>query len=702
MRLAFFRWLTLCLIFACSASVSVEYADPAAELAQSASGTNRLFGASSPYLAMHGEDPVDWYPWGEEAFEEAKRRNVPVFLSVGYFACHWCHVMHHESFQDPDVAAYLNANFVSVKVDREERPDIDALYMDAVQILNGNTGWPASIWMTPDREPFYAGTYFPPVGRGGRLGFKEVLTQISGDWAGRPGEIEKFSQRIVRRLQAQASTQSRGAIPERVDELVAEDLYQRWNRSLKGWSNSKQFPMTARPHFLLRYAVKTGDAQALHIVEDQLEAMDAGGIHDHLGGGFHRYTVDPFWRVPHFEKMLYDNGQLLGTYAEAFLVTKEQRFAEVARGIGEWLLAEMQRPQGAFYASQSADSEGEEGTFYVWKPSEIKAVLGDADDFIQAYGVTEKGNFEGNRTVLVRHFGEPESPGLKADRAALFTARSQREHPPTDTKAIVAWNGLAISGLARAGRMLGERRFVEAAIRAAEDVLGFVRADGSLPRVLAEGAPLGILADYAFLAEGLLDLYEADMSPKWLIAADALAGKMVALFQDSETGAMFQTAESVELIARKSEPTDGSEPSGPGRALRVMKRLASLGAPSVEGGAILAGLENNAWLYSQAPGVASSLAEAAETSAVSFVVAADSLAEASEFRALFSEELRPDVMFSVVLPEQTESLLGFVGLQGKVPGEKEPLGYVCRDGACKEPTSDRALLRKQLALKKHD
>ena len=693
---AFFRWLALCFIFACSASVSVENADPSVELAQSASGTNRLFGASSPYLAMHGEDPVDWYPWGEEAFEEAKRRNVPVFLSVGYFACHWCHVMHHESFQDPDVAAYLNANFVAIKVDREERPDIDALYMDAVQILNGNTGWPASIWMTPAREPFYAGTYFPPEGRGRRPGFKEVLTQITGDWTGRPGEIEEFSKRIAKRLQVQAANQSRGTVPERVDELVAEDLFLRWDHALKGWSNSKQFPMTARPHFLLRYAVKSGSSQALHMVEDQLRAMDAGGIHDHLGGGFHRYTVDPYWRVPHFEKMLYDNGQLLGVYAEAFVVTQERRFAEVAIGIADWLIREMQRPEGAFYASQSADSEGEEGTFYVWTPAEVRAVLGEPDAFLKAYGVNDKGNFEGNRTVLVRLWGDPDAAGLKADRAALFAARALREHPPTDTKAVVAWNGLAISGLARAGRLLGERRFVEAAIRAAEDVLGFVRPDGSLPRVLAEGAPDGILADYAFLAEGLLDLYEADINPKWLIAADALAGKMVALFQDPETGALFQTAANVELIARKSEPTDGAEPSGPGRALRVMKRLSSLGAPSIQSAAITAGLENNSWLFTRAPGVASSLAEAAETPAVSFVVAADSLSDARLYRALFNHQLRPDVMFSVVLPEHAAALSGFVGLLGKVPGEEAPMGYVCRDGACKAPTSDRALLQKQL------
>jgi uncharacterized protein YyaL (SSP411 family) len=685
------------LLVACSASVSIEGAEPDSELSQSASGTNRLFGASSPYLAMHGEDPVDWYPWGDEAFAEAKRRNVPVFLSVGYFACHWCHVMHHESFQDASVASYLNANFVSIKVDREERPDIDALYMDAVQILNGNTGWPASIWLTPKQEPFYAGTYFPPVGQGRRPGFKEVLTQITDDWSSRPEEIEKFSLRIRKRLQSQATSRKRSPLPERVDELAAEDLFLRWNSSLRGWSNSKQFPMTARANFLLRYAVKSGDAQALHIVEDQLRAMDTGGIHDHLGGGFHRYTVDPDWRVPHFEKMLYDNGQLLGLYAEAFVVNRDPRFAEVAKGIGDWLIREMQRPQGAFYSSQSADSEGEEGTFYVWTPAEIRSELGDASAFLKAYGVNERGNFEGGRTVLVRHSGDPESGILKENREAMYAARGERERPPTDTKAVVAWNGLAISGLARAGRLLNEPRFVDAAIRATEDVLSYVRPNGSLPRILAENAPSGVLADYAFFAEGLLDLYEADPNPKWLIQADALAGKMISLFQDPKTGALYQTAEDVKLIARKSEPTDGAEPSGPGRALRVLKRLATLGGPSANRESISAGLENNAWLFSQAPGVASSLAEAAETSGVSFVVSSESLAEALDYQNLFNEKLRPNMMFAVVLPEQAESLSGFVGLLGKVPGADGPMGYVCRDGACKQPTSDLLELKKQLA-----
>lgn len=690
------QWLLAGLLVACSAPVSLEGNEPGSEVSESASGTNRLFGASSPYLAMHGEDPVDWYPWGEEAFAEAKRRNVPVFLSVGYFACHWCHVMHHESFQDVSVASYLNANFVSIKVDREERPDIDALYMDAVQILNGNTGWPASIWLTPDQEPFYAGTYFPPVGQGRRPGFTEVLTQITADWNSQPEEIESFSLRIRKRLNAQATSQERAALPERVDELTAEDLFLRWNPALSGWSSSQQFPMTTRTNFLLRYAVKSGDARALNIVEEQLRAMDAGGIHDHLGGGFHRYTVDPYWRVPHFEKMLYDNGQLLGLYAEAFVVTQEARFADVAKGIGDWLIREMQRPQGAFYSSQSADSEGEEGTFYVWTPEEIRAVLDDASDFLKAYGVSEQGNFEGGRTVLVRQSGDPESSVLKKNRAALYASRAEREHPPTDTKAVVAWNGLAISGLARAGRLLNEPRFVEAAIRAAEDVLSYLQPNGTLPRVLAEGAPAGILADYAFLAEGLLDLYEADPNPKWLIQADALAGKMSALFQDPKTGALFQISEDVELIARKSEPTDGAEPSGPGRALRVMKRLASLGAPSVSQEAISAGLENNAWLFSKAPAVATSIAEAAETSAVSFVVSSESSEAAVEYRDLFNEKIRPNVVLSVVLSEQAPVLSGFLGLLGKLPGAERPLGYVCRDGACKQPSSDLVELRNQL------
>jgi uncharacterized protein YyaL (SSP411 family) len=691
------RIFFLVLLMACGSAITRDGALPLGDLGESVSGTNRLFGASSPYLAMHGEDPVDWFPWGDEAFAEAKRRNVPVFLSIGYFACHWCHVMHHESFKDETVAAYLNANFVAIKVDREERPDIDAVYMDAVQILNsGNTGWPASIWLTPDREPFYAGTYFPPVGRGRRPGFREVLEQITGDWLSGAPDIQSFSARIRKRLQSQAANRKRGSVPDQVEKLAAEDLYERWERSLRGWSANKQFPMTARPAFLLHYGVNSGDVQALHIVEDQLKAMDEGGIHDHLGGGFHRYTVDPFWRVPHFEKMLYDNGQLIGLYAEAAVVLESDRFAQVARDIGQWLIGEMQRPQGAFYSSQSADSEGEEGTFYVWKPAEIRAVLGEGADFIRAYGVSEKGNFEGNRTVLIRRSGDPESVGLKADRKALYLARAEREHPPTDDKAVVAWNGLAISGLARAGRLLGVPEFVEAAKKAATDVLGYRSAEGNLPRVLADNPPPGVLSDYAFMAEGLLDLYEADGDPGWLLAADGLAKRMLELFQDPETGALYQTGANVGLIARKSEPTDGSEPSGPGRALWVLQRLAALGAPSADRAAIERGLENNGWLFERAPGVVSSLAEAAGSVGMSFVVAVDSEAEAAPYRALFGEKLRPGVILAVVKPEQLGALTEFTGLLGKLPGAEGPLAYVCTDGVCKQPSGDLGLLRRLL------
>jgi hypothetical protein len=523
---------------------------------------------------MHGHDPVNWYPWGDAAFAEAKRRGVPVFLSIGYYACHWCHVMHKESFKDPKVAAYLNDHFVAIKVDREERPDIDALYMDAVHMLNRNNGgWPASIWLTPDRVPFFAGTYFPPKGRYGRPGFMALLEQISGDWRATPEDIAALASRTGKRLIARAASRGSGAVPSDLSAKASAQLIDSWNPSHRGWSKRRQFPMSANLQFMLWHSVLHTDSAAAALVTAQLTAMDEGGIHDHLGGGFHRYTVDADWVVPHFEKMLYDNGQLLGVYAEAAVAQSNPRFAQVAEDIGDYLITKMQHSKGAFYSSESADSEGEEGTFYVWKPAEIAAILEDDRAFKAAFPVTDAGNFEEHRTVLTRRAGiDPETADLKAARKALFEARDRREHPPTDDKLVVAWNGLAIGGLARAGRLLSLPRFIEAAQRAATHTLSVVVA-GQVPRLIAAKAPLGVLEDYAFLGNGLIDLYEADADPRWLSAANTIAATMLERTHDPSSGAFYQADKDVSLLVRKTDLTDGAEPSGPGRALRLLSRL---------------------------------------------------------------------------------------------------------------------------------
>jgi uncharacterized protein YyaL (SSP411 family) len=665
--------------------------------------SNRLEQADSPYLKMHGHDPVNWFAWGDEAFAEAERRQVPVFLSIGYYACHWCHVMHRESFKNPKVAAYLNDHFVAIKVDREERPDIDALYMDAVHLLNRNNGgWPASIWLTPDRKPFFAGTYFPPKGRYGRPGFQELLEKISNDWTQSPTEILSFAERTGSRLIQRAALGEAGDIPAGVAQKASNTLQERWLSKHRGWGERRQFPMTGNLQFLLWHGVANNDVGALELVRKQLTAMDEGGIHDHLGGGFHRYTVDPDWMVPHFEKMLYDNGQLLSVYTEASVALQEPRFAQVARDIADYLIRQMQHPKGAFYSSQSADSEGEEGTFYVWKPTEIRSTLSDADEFIAAFGVTEAGNFEHNRTVLIRKPGfDPETDSLRSARAKLYTARNGREHPPTDDKLVVAWNGLAIGGLARAGRLLGDPRYIEAAERAAQHVLAFQQPDGRLPRVLAKNAPLGVLEDYAFLCEGLLDLYEASGNLRWLKAANQTAMVMKERFRDPQSGAFFQADKDVTLLARKTDLTDGAEPSGPGRALLVLSRLRSYGAPNSPAEPIEQGLRNAAWIMERSPSSAPTIAHVVDrtrTRSTEVVIAVNDLDHptAKAMIAAYNSALRPHTVMAVVTPEQTDTTMEFSALIGKVPGESGPRAYVCHDGMCKLPAEDMDTFTKQL------
>lgn len=664
---------------------------------------NRLETADSPYLKMHGHDPVNWYPWGDEAFAEAKRRNVPVFLSIGYYACHWCHVMHRESFKDPALAAFLNEKFVAIKVDREERPDIDSLYMDAVHLLNRNNGgWPASIWLTPDRKPFFAGTYFPPKDRHGRPGFRSLLERIDTDWTTKPADIETFAERTRGRIIKRAQGGGEGVIPADIGDMAADRLAVSWSPETRGFGTRRQFPMTASLQFLLWHsAVHDNDAARRQAVS-QLTAMDEGGIHDHLGGGFHRYTVDPNWQVPHFEKMLYDNGQLLSVYAEASVLADSPRFAQISRDIADYLIAQMQHPKGAFYSSQSADSEGEEGTFYVWTPEEIRALGPVAEPLIKAYGLTQKGNFERGRTVFNRDPAvDPEQADIKAARAALFDHREKREHPPTDDKLVVAWNGLTIGGMARAGRYLNEPRYIAAAQQAANHVLSHQTADGRLPRILAVGAPAGVLEDYAFLGNGLIDLYESDHDPRWLKAASLCANTMLARFQDPENGVLYQSDKSVQLITRKTDLTDGAEPSGPGRALRLLGRLRSLGDPNISAKHIDQPLKQAAWILERAPNNAPSLAHLADRvsrRSTEVIIASDYVdnERLKPFIDTYNETVRPHTVLSVVSTSQAKELELFTAILGKTGGVKGFQVFVCHDGACHQPTDDLAEFKRIL------
>lgn len=667
---------------------------------------NRLAQADSPYLLQHADNPVDWREWGDEAFEEAKTRNLPVFLSVGYAACHWCHVMAHESFEDPAIAAQLNAHFIPIKVDREERPDVDAIYMDAVVLLSGHGGWPASLFLTAEGVPFFAGTYYPPTPSHGRPSFKQVLDQIQDIWRLQQPKVGTVSAQIQAQLVAQAAAPA-GTLPTvDIGEATLAGMRKGWDREHAGWSGGGQpskFPMPSRLLAILSLGQMRDDTTSLALAQQMLGAMERGGVHDPLGGGFHRYSVDPAWTVPHFEKMLYDNAQLLQVYAVAHAVLGEPRYAQVAQDTADYLIRDMQAPTGAFWASEDADSGGEEGTFYVWTPDQVRALLpaDQAEAFIAAYQLTPEGNFEeSGATVLNRVVGvDPDQGLLPQARTRLYGARLERIPPPTDTKRVVAWNGMAISGLSISARLLDEPAYLRAAQAAAEDVLAHRGADGALPRTLAENAPAGTLDDYAAMALGLLDLYEADPNPKWLLQAESITQEMLSRFSTEEGG--FAHAEhDAGLIVRRQDASDGAEPSGWGQALQVLLRLQAYGSPVASGERIEAGFAAAGALLNKAPWAGSTLASAYalhQQPSMEVVIAVSDPADPMLpfFLQAYNAAWRPGVVLAV--HSQTPELDAFSALSGKTPGVEGPRAYVCVDKACGLPTTDVQTFVTQIA-----
>jgi uncharacterized protein YyaL (SSP411 family) len=555
--------------------------------------TNRLINETSPYLLQHAHNPVDWRPWGDEAFEEARRLNKPVFLSIGYSTCHWCHVMEEESFEDEEIAAAMNDLYVSIKVDREERPDVDAIYMTAVQALTGSGGWPMSVWLTPDREPFFGGTYFPPRdgARGARHGFLTVLRDVHTAYVSDQARVERATAALVGAIRGrmEAAAASAAAPAGRPPVSLIDDTVTVLKRVFDdrdgGLRRAPKFPSNLPIRLLLRAHARTGDRVALLMAGLTLEKMAAGGMYDQLAGGFHRYSTDARWLVPHFEKMLYDNALLIVAYAEAHQVTGRGDFARVARETLDYLLREMTAPDGGFFSATDADSkrpdgQSEEGAFFVWSEAEIREILGPGpatDRFIRYYGVTAEGNFEGANILAVAAPDEGTYAALAPQRAALYAARAKRSPPFRDDKILAAWNGLAISAAAVAGRIFDERRYVDAAVRAATFVLDRMRPGGRLARSAKDGRPgaAGFLDDYAFVCAGLIDLFEATFEPRWLEEAVALAGDVERLFADP-AGGWFMTAEDHErLIAREKPNYDGAEPSGTSVALLNALRLAT-------------------------------------------------------------------------------------------------------------------------------
>ncbi len=544
-------------------------------------GANRLIGEKSPYLLQHADNPVDWYPWGEEAFQKANKEDKPIFLSIGYATCHWCHVMAHESFEDEEVARLLNQHFVAIKVDREERPDIDKIYMHVCQSLTGGGGWPLSVFMTPERKPFFAGTYFPKSSRLGMPGFMDVLEQVAAMWQKDRASILKSSEAITGAIQP-ASDSEKSPQPVSVETLKKgyTQLARVFDPGWGGFGASPKFPTPHNLTSLLRWHKRSGDTEALEMVEVTLNAMRNGGIFDQIGFGFHRYSVDSKWLVPHFEKMLYDQALLSIAYLEAYQVTGKAEFAQVAREIFTYVLRDMTAPDGGFYSAEDADSEGKEGLFYVWTPQEVKKHLGEktGDIFCRFYGIAEGGNFEEglsipHKRIPLQAFATRGGLGLQEletileeARKKLFDVREKRIHPLKDDKVLTSWNGLMIAALAKGHQVLGDQAYADAARNAADFIAKNLKThEGRLLRRYRHGdaAHAGYLDDYAFMVWGLVELYEATFDVSYLEETIALNQAMIDIFWDKEEGGLYFTGTGNEqLITRSKDLYDGALPSG--------------------------------------------------------------------------------------------------------------------------------------------
>jgi len=556
---------------------------------------NRLINEKSPYLLQHAENPVDWYAWGEEAFEKAKKEDKPVFLSIGYATCHWCHVMAHESFEDEEVAQVLNTYFIAIKVDREERPDIDKIYMSVCQAITGRGGWPLSIFMTHEGKPFFAGTYFPKSSRMGMPGFIDILKKIALLWKNDRGQISEASETITKHL---TSISDSGTSPVALDLATLKKGYKQleltFDPNWGGFGTAPKFPTPHHLTFLLRWHQRSGDSEALNMVEKTLDAMRRGGIFDQMGFGFHRYSVDERWLVPHFEKMLYDQALLAMAYIEAYQVTGNTKYAQVAHEIFTYVNRDMTSPHGGFYSAEDADSEGIEGLFYLFTPHEVTNHLGEEQGnlFCRFYNITEKGNFEEGRSILhtpmaLQVFAEKEGMDvrklekvLEDARKKLFAIRKRRIHPQKDDKILTSWNGLMIAAFAKGYQAFGNQVYADAARKAADFILKNLKISGGrlLRRYRQEDAAYpGYLDDYAFLIAGLLDLYEATFEISYLEEAIELNEAMVDIFWDKQGGGLYFTGQGNEsLITRSKEVYDGALPSGNSVAALNFLRLSRM------------------------------------------------------------------------------------------------------------------------------
>lgn len=683
---------------------------------------NALATETSPYLLQHQNNPVDWRPWGEEALALAKSEDRPIFLSIGYSACHWCHVMEHESFENAELAATLNENFVCIKVDREERPDLDQIYMNAVQSMTGRGGWPMSVFLTPDLKPFYGGTYWPPTAQRGMPGFDQVLEAVVDAWTNRREQALEMADQLTEKLAAVVTAEADSEVALDLELLLGagRQLESTFDATHGGFGAAPKFPHTMDLGVLMRLWKTTGREAWLDIARTTLSSMAAGGIYDHLGGGFARYSVDERWLVPHFEKMLYDNALLAGVYTEAFAATGDAAFKRIACETLDYIARDMTSPDGAFYSTEDADSPqldgsdgpDEEGLFYTWKPEEIRKIIGEeeADTFCRVYDVTPIGNFE-RRNVLALPktiATQAKMMGVNAEdltrelvgwRTKLFTAREKRPRPGLDDKVLASWNGLMIEAMARAGAAFGEAKYVGAANRAADFVLEKMRdVDGRLLHTSRAGEAklAGYLDDYTAVANGLISLYEATFDERRLEQAAALLEVVLERFADEGSGGFFYTADDHEkLIVRNKDLTDNATPGGNSLAATALVRLGKLTGEAKYLDAAHKTLLAAAPLMQKAPTAMGQMLAALDLwlgpteEFVLLGIGHDAEAIAGELRAAYAPRR---VLAGRIGPCQPSPLLASV-FAGKTSINGEATLYVCKDHTCGEPIVGTAAIR---------
>ncbi len=690
--------------------------------------TNRLINETSPYLLQHAHNPVDWYPWGEEALEKARREDKPILLSVGYSACHWCHVMERESFENEEIADLMNQHFVCIKVDREERPDIDNIYMQAVQALTQQGGWPMTVFLTPDGRPFYGGTYFPPrdrqYGRQVIPGFPRILLSMAEAYKNRREEVEEQATQLADYLKQRSSTPFRsragsatptGTLPMEMLSTASRELASEFDPVNGGFGNAPKFPNTMSLEFLLRvhqHRLKgevgtKASRPELEIVETSLQHMANGGIYDQLGGGFHRYSVDAEWLVPHFEKMLYDNALLSRIYLHTYLVTGNPLYRRVTEETLDYVVREMTSPEGGFYSTQDADSEGEEGKFFVWTPAEIEAALlpEDARLFMLYYGVSEEGNFEGKNILHVEQDAETVADNahvslevlqesLKRSRARLFQVREQRVKPGRDEKILTSWNGLMLRSFAEAARHLDRSDYLAVAIKNAGFLLSSLCHDGRVLRTYKDGRGRlnGYLEDYTFLADGLLALYEASFDPRWFSEAHKLMDETIKLFADEQNGGFFDTGSDHEaLVSRPKDVMDNAIPSGNSVATEVLLRLAAFtGEEGYRQRAddYLRPMADIMVQHPQAFGHALCALDFAISPVKELAIIGDP--HAADTRALLeviNEGYLPNSVLACATPENIEAIQAIPLLADRPMKDRQATAYVCQNFACLAPVN---------------